>query len=127
MSSEVLLGIFLDHLPSILTAFGMVVLWVRSIATRKLVKEGVAVSSRNGVAIEGVRYDLQNGVGKKIAEMAVEHMKPALEEAATVASDKVKSVADEVATKLVAAAWDGVERRVGLPDRRVKTVEENST
>lgn len=101
-----------DHLPSIITAiFTGLIAWRQAGNTRRAIETNVVVKQ--------TKHDIHNGIGEKIAEKAVEHMTPVLTEAATVAADRIKQTADEVAAALAKAnVWNGIERRVGPADRR---------
>lgn len=105
-------------------------------------KRGVAVSTRNETAlvdvrqqqdnnktdlkadILAVRHDIKNGGGEVIADKVVAKIKPALEETGKAITDQVTTQVAQTAANVAAVlaekgpAWDGVERRVGPPDRR---------
>lgn len=131
--------------PSAISAVFAGLVALRQAGTRKMIIEvqTAQVQDKHEITteIQAVRYDIQNGVGEKIAVRAMEHMRPVLQEAAVVAADGLKVVAIEAAAvtteaaasaagKLEATAdkvaqvladkatWDGVERRVGPADRR---------
>lgn len=71
---------FFNDMTGLVTMIGTIVIWVRSIRTRKLVAEardfateGVTVSSQNSIAIEGVRVQVNGRVEQLLSELQARH------------------------------------------------------
>lgn len=132
----------LNEFSALLGAVGTTLIGVGTCWNLFLSRKGIAVSTRNEVAlsavqakqeqnktaltsqIDGVTHAIKNGLGANIVTATIEQIKPALEEAGKVITDQVTTqvaqTAEKVATALVekTKAWDGAERRVGPADRR---------
>lgn len=124
-------------IPGTIAAIGTIINGQRGLVTRGIVQqsrdvsiEGVAVSTRNEVAIQGIKHDFRNGLGDHLADRAaektVEKMKPELEAASAVITDQVSTQVAQTAEKVAAVladrtqTRDDAERRVGPVDRRNK-------
>lgn len=106
---------FVDHLPTIITAvFSGISAVLTTIITTRQVANTRNTTETNNVAKQ-IRHDLNNGVGQKIAETAVQHIKPALQQAADVTADKIVKKADEVASVLANAdSVNGMNARAAM-------------
>lgn len=105
---------FMDHLPNIITAIGMVWIGWRQLKNTK------TIVTRIETVEATVKSDIGNGLGEAVAAKTAQHLAPALEQAATVAADKIVKTAEDVAAVLAdkVNTWNGEERRTGKSDRR---------
>lgn len=128
-------GAIIAAIPATIFALGSFIASIDAMLNTRRNRK-IAAIGREGTdrKIDAVHEDLKNGVGEKIAAVAVARIAPALtdvatvvvdtitqksDEAATMAADKIKQTADDVAAALIKAnAWNGVERRIGPEDRR---------
>lgn len=142
------LSAVLDHaggVAAILGGIASIIAAFNSARSVTVSREGVEVSSRNEKAltvvakkqvenaqkqdaskaaltteIQAVRLDFHNGGGDAIAGKVLVHITPVLEETGRVITAQVAQTAEQVAAALAdQAVWNGENRRVGMPDRRV--------
>lgn len=111
---------FVDHGANIILAIGSVMTAYYTGRIRLEQIRNTKTVNRTEEIAQGLRHDIQNGMGTAIAVAAVEKIRPVLDEHRAAVVKDVTDTAEVVAAKLADATtkWDGIERRSEAPGRR---------